>query len=122
MMEPKILIVEDEFITAMNLKAELASLGYDVLEIETTGEGAIKSAEINNPDLILMDVVLKGSMNGIEAANEIVARKKTSIMFMTGMDDRLSRAMSDRIEPKAYFVKPIDLSEMKVLIKAVLGC
>lgn len=120
MKKPKILIVEDEFISAMNLKNELLAHGYDVLDVETTGEGAIKSVELNNPDLILMDVVLIGRMNGIEAATEIVDRNKLPIIFMTGMDDRLSRASSEYIQPIGYFVKPVDFKELEIIIRATL--
>lgn len=122
MKKPKILIVEDEFITAMNLKNDLLSLEYDILEIETTGEGAIKSAELNNPDLIIMDIVLRGRQNGIVTAKEIHAKKKIPIIFMTGMDDRLTKVESEYIQPKGYFVKPIDFTELRVIIKAILGC
>jgi len=64
-LKSKILIVEDEMIEAMNFERSLVSFGYDVVGIASTGDDAIKMADELKPDLILMDIVLKGEMDGI---------------------------------------------------------
>ncbi len=70
MNKAKILIVEDEAIIAMEIENQLQSLGYEVTSIVDTGEKAIEKAESDKPDLILMDIRIKGEMDGIEAAEE----------------------------------------------------
>ncbi len=71
MAQEKILIVEDEVITAKILENLLVSLGYNVVARVKTGENAIKTAEKHRPDFVLMDIVLEGTMDGIDAAAEI---------------------------------------------------
>ena len=70
MKKAKILVVEDDKITAMDLKSKLEQLGYSVPAIVPTGEEAIKRATEIHPDLVLMDIVLKGEIDGIEAAKK----------------------------------------------------
>ena len=69
--ETKILVVEDEAITGMDIRRSLVEMGYSVVAIATTGELAVRKASELHPDLILMDIMLAGKMNGIEAAEEI---------------------------------------------------
>lgn len=71
MSKVKIMIVEDESIVAVDIKRTLIGLGYEVTAIADTGEEAISSACEQKPDLILMDIVLKGDIDGIEAASKI---------------------------------------------------
>ena len=72
-MSKRILIVEDELITAMDLKLKLEQLGYEVIDTVSTGEDGIYTAVEKRPDLILMDINLKGDMDGIEASKKILA-------------------------------------------------
>jgi CheY-like chemotaxis protein len=66
-----LLIVEDEAITALEMQKILESWDYDILSVVSTGEAAIEEVKNSQPDLILMDIILKGEMDGVEAANKI---------------------------------------------------
>lgn len=85
MPKAKILIVEDEAITAMDLQNSLKSMGYDAPAIVPSGERAIKKAEELKPDLVLMDIKLKGAMDGIEAAGMIRNQPGLPVVFLTRM-------------------------------------
>jgi len=82
------MIVEDEAIIAMETESQLKSLGYEVTSIVDTGEKAIKKAEIDKPDLILMDIRIKGDMDGIDAAEIIRNRFGIPIVFSTAYLDK----------------------------------
>ncbi|HHX99789.1 MAG TPA: response regulator [Methanothermobacter sp.] len=114
-----ILIVEDEVVEVMNLKNNLQLMGYDVLAVASYGDEAIEKAKKLNPDLILMDVVLKGSMDGIEAAKHI-KKLKIPIIFLTGLldDGTVNRALLS--EPYGYIIKPYDNRKLKISIEVAL--
>lgn len=82
--QPKAFIVEDEAITAMYLKSYLAKKGYIVLQPAATGEDAVARSLDEKPDVILMDIMLGGALDGIEAARQILAGLDVDILFMTG--------------------------------------
>ena len=85
MVKKNILLVEDERITAEDIKCRLENLGYNVPASESSGEGAIKAAGEALPDLILMDIELKGSINGVEAAEIIRVKFNIPIIFVTAI-------------------------------------
>ena len=84
MAKAKVMIVEDEIITAADLRNELQGPGYSICSFANSGEKAIQTAEQEKPDVVLMDIKLKGELNGIEAASEIRSRFGISIIYMTG--------------------------------------
>ena len=116
----KILIVEDEIIVAMGVEQKLLDLGYDVINIVDTGEDAVKCAKQLKPDLILMDIVLKGKMDGIEAAQQIHDNLDIPIIYLTAYsdDDVLKRARIT--EPYGYMIKPFRKNEVKAYIEVAL--
>jgi len=120
MEKSKILIVEDEAIIAMEIELSLKKLGYQVLAIVDTGEAAIEKAEILNPDIILMDIRLKGAIDGIKAASQIRSESNIPIIFLTAYaeDDKLERAKL--ILPFGYLLKPIQDRDLKVTIEMAL--
>ena len=79
-MNERILIVEDEAITALDLKYSLEELGYEIVDTVDTGQDAIESAAESVPDVVLMDIKLKGDMEGIEAA-EIISELRIPIIY-----------------------------------------
>ena len=93
-METKILIVEDEVIVAKNIEKHLNSAGYSVVGYATTAEESIKKALKEKPDLVLMDIKLKGATDGIEAANKIRETLHLPVIFLTSYtdDDTFQRA------------------------------
>lgn len=119
-MKAKILVVEDERILAIGIKRKLESLGYSVTGMASSGKEAIENAKETNPDLILMDIVLKGNMDGIETAGQIINLYNIPIIYLTAYadDEILERAMIT--EPYGYLLKPFNVSELKANIEMAL--
>ncbi len=120
MKKVRILIVEDEAIIAMEIESQLQSLGYEVTSIVDTGEEAIAKAEEDKPDLILMDIRIKGEMDGIKAAEEIRNRFGIPVIFSTAYldEERIERAKITM--PFGYVLKPIQERDLKVTIEMAL--
>jgi len=116
----KILVVEDEGIIAKNIKNKLKSFGYTVPAIATTGEEAIRMAEITFPDLILMDVMLKGEMNGVEAAQHIQKRFSIPIIYLTAYSDDEILEKAKKTQPYGYIVKPFTSNDLHSNIEMAL--
>src|SRR5919109_964146 len=116
MKKPNILIIEDNMIIAMDIQDRLESFGYGVPAIITTGEEAIANIAELKPDLIIMDVALKGSLNGIETARKIHEDFKVPVIYLTGNSDLLKQA--NITDP--YIVKPFEDEELKRLITSLL--
>ncbi|NQU63345.1 MAG: response regulator [SAR324 cluster bacterium] len=115
-----ILIVEDEAIVAMDLQNDLNKLGYKVISKAATGEKAIKAALGQKPDLVLMDIQLKGIMDGIQAAEIITSKLDIPVIFMTAYadDEKLERAKLTM--PFGYLLKPVQDRDLKVVIEMAL--
>ncbi len=116
----KILVVEDELIAAENIARNLNKLGYEVIGIVDSGEEAIQTATNNNPNLVLMDIMLQGDLDGIEAAGHIRSQLKIPVIYMTAYadDDTLGRAKLT--EPYGYLVKPFKPQALKTTIEIAL--
>ncbi len=103
----RILIVEDEAIIAFQLKIQLTRQGYEVCDTASTAEQCIQSARQHHPDLILMDIHLRGEMSGVEAAGQIRAFSQAPFIFMTGYANAEVQESAVRFQPADYLVKPI---------------
>lgn len=116
-----ILIVEDELIIAKNTAKKLRNLGYNVSKIVSSGQAAIDYVASENPDLILMDIAIKGAIDGIETAFEIKAKKDIPVIFLTAYanDDTLERA--SKTGCYGYLIKPFRDKELQATIKMVLS-
>ena len=103
-----ILVVEDEGIVAREIQNMLKQRGYTVPAIVDSGEKAIEEAAALHPDLVLMDIVLKGNVDGVEAAEQIRARFDIPVVYLTAhaMESTLQRAKIT--EPYGYLLKPFD--------------
>ncbi len=119
-MKNKILVVEDESIVALSLKRVLKNLNFEVVGTAATGENAIKKAEQHSPDLILMDIFLKGDMNGIEAAQKISSFKDIPVVFLTAYSDTEIIEKVKKTEPYGYIIKPFEDRELQVVIENAL--
>lgn len=115
-----ILIVEDEAITALDIKQSLTGLGYEVCGVVPTGELAITRAGEYRPDLVLMDIKLAGEMTGIEAASQIRERYGTAIIFLTAHIEDSTIEAAASTNPFGYLIKPIDEKTLKVTIQMAL--
>ncbi len=120
MPEARVVVVEDETIVAMDLAATLKSLGCTVLAVVDNGSDAIETAVTHKPDFVLMDIRLKGPMDGIEAAKTIHERAAIPIIFLTAHGDAttLDRAMGS--SPYGYLVKPFDEGELQRAITVAM--
>lgn len=108
MAKTEILIVEDERITAEDIRLSLGGLGYAVTGMASSGEEAIRKAEEPHPDLVLMDIVLGGDMDGIEAADRIRARFNIPVVYLTAYADEKTLERAKVTQPFGYILKPFD--------------
>lgn len=117
----RILVVEDEGIIAIHLQRMLSGMGYQVPETIETGEGAVHAIETLHPDLVLMDIKLQGTMDGIEAAQQIRSRYDLPVVYLTAYaeDARLSQA--SKTEPYGYLIKPVQERELQATIAMALA-
>ena len=116
----KILVVEDDTNVAIVLKARLESFGHEVCDTAKTGTQAIYSAKTHQPDLILMDIMLEGDMNGIEAAEQIVQQQDVPVVFLSCLSDQAVLDRAIKTKPFGYIVKPYDNAELRSLIEITL--
>lgn len=120
-MKERILVVEDERIIACDIQSCLERSGYSVPAIAAYGEDAIHEAEAILPDLILMDVMLKGEMSGIEAATCISQRFDIPIIYLTAYSDEKTLAQAKVSQPFGYILKPFEESQLLTTIEIALA-
>ena len=120
MVKLKILVAEDESIVAKDIQNSLKKLGYTVPVVVATGEKAIEEAEQSHPDLILMDIMLKGKINGIEAANTIRERFEIPVIFLTAYADEGTLNKAKIAEPYGYIIKPFKEKELQTTIEMAM--
>lgn len=116
----RILVVEDDPAVAKKLKAELESFDYEVLQIIAVGESAVIAAEGLKPDVILMDIVLKGEMDGIEAAVQINAMLNYPVIFLSGFSDDETLKRAQKAEPYGFLHKPWDTDSLRTTIETAV--
>jgi len=120
MSNERIMIVEDESIVAMGIKHKLEELGYNVIGVVATGEKAVETALKIEPDLILMDIVLKGDMDGIDAAQKIHNQLDIPIIYITAYSDEEVLKRARITEPYGYILKPFKKSEVNANIQMAI--
>lgn len=108
----KILIVEDESIVAMDIKHRAEGLGYRVIGVTPSGEEALEMVRENPPDLILMDIVLKGKIDGIETAQRIHDTYDIPVLYLTAYSDEETLKRAKITEPFGYIIKPFEDREL----------
>ncbi len=116
----RILVVEDEFVTGLEIQARLEDLGYKVLAIIDTGEEAVTKAGELLPDIMIMDITLKGEMNGIEAARNIKSRYEIPVIFLTAHSDEATVQQAVQSEPFGYLIKPLEERALNTTIRMAL--
>lgn len=115
-----ILIVEDSFIVAFHLQKTLESEGYAVMGTETSGEAALALLEKQKPDLILMDIMLAGRLDGVETARTIKSRYNLPVIFITALTDKETIQRAKITEPYGYLTKPFEDREVFTVIEMAL--
>ena len=116
----RILVVEDEKITAMDIRERLKGLGYDAPLDVSTGEEAIQLSEELRPDLVLMDIVLRGKLDGVETADIIRERYRIPVVFLTAFSDDRTLQRAKVTEPFGYILKPFEERELHTTIEMAL--
>lgn len=116
----KVLIVEDEEIVAFDIESILHSLGYEICGVVSSAEEAIASTSLYLPDLILMDIMLKGSMDGIQAAAEIHKGFNIPIVYLSAYGDTNTIERAKLTEPFGYLLKPFAEKELHTVIEIAL--
>ncbi|WP_297765894.1 response regulator [uncultured Muriicola sp.] len=105
----RVLIVEDDMIIAANISLQLSKLGYEITGIESRGEEALIHARLNTPDLVLMDINLKGSIDGIETAYSMQTTIDIPIVYITANNDEATFEKAKKTHPFAFIAKPINM-------------
>ena len=113
----KILVVDDEAYISTQLEEHLTSMDYEVVGIATSGEGAISMAKNLNPDLVLMDIVMPGKLDGIEASEIITRELDIPVIFLTAYADDEFLERAKNVEPFGYILKPFQEKEIKAGIE-----
>ena len=119
--KPRVLVVEDEHVIACDITANLINMGCEVCSTVATGEGALGAWRSCQPDLVIMDVVLAGEMDGIQAALKMNETSRTAVIFLTsyGSADVLKRAKE--AVPYAYLLKPFNPEQLRTTVEIALN-
>ena len=118
--DKRILIVEDERIVAKDIEASLINMGYKIAGIASSGEEAVKKAKEENPDLILMDIVLQGDMDGIEASQRIRLCRFIPIVYLTAYADIETLDRAKLTQPFGYIIKPFEDRDLRTTLEMAL--
>jgi CheY-like chemotaxis protein len=118
--KPRIVIVEDEGVVALQIRDALQGLGYEVPNAALSGEEAVTRVLDTEPDLVLMDIHLKGKLSGIEAARRIRNRLDVPIVYLTAHSDTETLAQAQLTEPYGYVLKPFEEKSLHAIIQMSL--
>ena len=119
-MSSKIHIIEDERIVALDLKFKLQKLGYEIIGMSVTGESALEEIKNNKPDLVLMDIMLQGELDGIQTAKIIREQYKIPFIYLSALSDEVTISRVKITEPYGYILKPFDIGDLKTNIEIAL--
>lgn len=116
-----VLVVDDELLIAMSLSNMLEEIGLRVCDMAATAARAVELAQQHNPILVLMDVRLKGTADGVDAAMEIHARSPVPIIFITGSREQATLDRINGDHPAAVLIKPVSPKQLHDTVRKVLG-
>lgn len=120
MEQARVLVVEDEIIVARTIANQLTQLGYNVVDIAASGVAALDKANRSRPNLVLMDIVLKGDMDGVTTANQIREQLDIPVVFLTAYADENTLQRAKITQPFGYIVKPFNPGELRVAVELAL--
>jgi PAS domain S-box-containing protein len=120
MSSTKILIVEDEWLVAQGIKESLAGLGYEVVGMAVNGGGTLQLVAEQQPDLVLLDILLQGDMDGIAVADHLRRQFEIPVVFLTAYADPATLARAKEVEPFGYILKPFEVQELHSAIEIAL--
>jgi CheY-like chemotaxis protein len=119
-LKSKILVVEDESIIAMDLRITLSRIGYEVTSVVNNALAAIQKVEQDKPDIILMDIMLGGSLDGIEAAKIISYHHSIPIIYVTALKDEETIKRASLPDPFLFLMKPYTEKDLAHAIEVML--
>jgi len=117
---PRILIIEDDAALVANLEDTLTQMGYQVVGLAATGKAAVEFALAHKPDLILMDIRLRGAMTGIQAAEQIHQHLDIPVVYLTAFSDKTLLPQAKTTEAYAYLTKPVRDHELRASLEMAL--
>ncbi len=117
----RILVVEDELLVGLDIACTLEEQGYEVVDVVDSGDRALATAERERPDLVLMDITIRGAMDGIETAKSIGARGRTAIVFVTSYTDGPFRERAEATRPAGYVTKPFTPVDLERAVRRALA-
>lgn len=115
--QARILVVEDEVIVARTIASQLSQLGYIVTGTASSGKVAIAKASETQPELVLMDIILKGEMDGIATAIQIREQLDVPIIYLTAYGDEHTLERAKITQPFGYIVKPFTTKDLRIAIE-----
>lgn len=121
MAPPRILIVEDESIVALDISSQLRRQGYCVIGVLASGEAAVDQVPALKPDLILMDIRLRGELDGVQAAERIRLLIDTPLVFLTAYADKATLQRAELTQPRGYLIKPFKENELSSVVTKALA-
>jgi diguanylate cyclase (GGDEF)-like protein len=119
-MGASVLVVEDEIVIGQDIRRILRGFGYDVPTVAATGDDAIRAADAHPPDIVLMDIKLKGPLDGVQTAARIREKHETAIVYLTSHTDEAILARAKATSPHGYVVKPFTDRELRTCIEMAL--
>lgn len=117
----RVLVVEDESIIALDIQTSLQNAGYQVVSIATSAEEAINDTAVLQPDLVLMDIRLRGTMDGVETAEQIRQTWQLPVIFLTAHADENTLVRAKKVQPFGYILKPFEDRELITMIEIALS-
>lgn len=116
----KILVVEDDTIIALTIESRLRQFGYEVVGRASTGEDALKKVKEFQPDLVLMDIHIKGPMDGIQTAERVYGFYNIPVVYLTAYSDENTLERAQKTSPFGYIVKPFNDDTLRSTIKMAI--
>jgi len=120
MKREKILLVEDEGVVALDIEQRLERLGYSVVGVADSGRVALELARSQRPDLVLMDIRIRGELDGVDLARELSTRYELPVVFLTGNADEATLRRALEAEPYGYVLKPFELRTLEATLETAL--
>ncbi|HEY3251729.1 MAG TPA: response regulator [Ignavibacteria bacterium] len=113
----KILVVEDEKLVGMDVKENLTEMGYNVTGVVESGEAAFESIRDSRPDVVVMDIIIDGDIDGIETADIIRKQFGIPIIFTSANNDDYTLLKAKKVQPYSFLLKPVNAREMQIAIE-----
>ena len=116
----RVMVVEDESVISLDIKTSLMRLGYSIAGVAASGDIALRKIRESRPDVILMDIHLKGEMTGIDVSEQVRSELQIPIVFLTANADSSTFKEANQTDPYGYLLKPFEEKELGIAIEIAL--